>query len=103
MPRNPQTNDLTKRSLTYSLPQLPDGRTYVTHKMMDDEPSLRHFINRTRGAWQHLPSRAMYVTIELEMRIAPTTRINYFNETIVEEGKDDGIRTAERHTQEEDD
>lgn len=94
---------MSKRELTYALPKLPDGRTYVTDQMMDDEPTLRHFINRTRGAWHYHYDTHMYTTEQLSMRMDPTTRINYFNETITEEGRGNDVRTTKRHTQEEND
>jgi hypothetical protein len=71
---SPLSQPTSKRSLTWALPKLPDGRTYVTEQMMKEEPALRRFVHRTRGAWHHDFEMSMYITGALELRIPPTRR-----------------------------
>lgn len=66
---SPLSQQTSKRSLTYALPKLSDGRTYVTEQMMEQEPSLRSFIKRTRGAWHHDFDMDMYITGALDLRL----------------------------------
>lgn len=44
-----------------ALPQLPDGRTYITRKMMMEYPEVADFYQRTRNSWDQDWVRDMVV------------------------------------------
>lgn len=65
---------VTSKYVSEALPRLRDGRTYITDQMIEENPSLLKFINRTRGAWHRDYKHDMWTTGALDMRIPSTRR-----------------------------
>jgi len=56
---------------TIALPQLPDGRTYITREMMENHSEVLAFYERTKFSWYADPMRdivVMYPSIERKQR-----------------------------------
>jgi len=50
------------------LPQLPDGRTFVSDMMLKEDPSLRSLVSRGHNFWQYDIHLRMWVSPRLEDR-----------------------------------
>lgn len=56
---------------TIALPQLPDGRTYISREMMENYPEVLAFYERTKNSWYQDENReivVLYPSIERKQR-----------------------------------